>query len=477
MDRFGAVTWWGFSPALHLLDEGLLEKARLEEKGEDEALNILLIGMGDIRHIIKTLALSHRHRKPKLKFYIIENSLEVIARHMLLLAVVFEQPDQLGLQEKAELFLELYGNSLIRQQTFDYLRTKCDQFIKFVTDLDYMSQQFSILDLSQLKFKERDLLEGVFKFWRNQDHKTFPIVEMWEQRLRHSLKTRYDSRMGVFDWDYSMRLHDKTSIVYSREYKKWRETGVAFAFREGGYTVPNRSLASGLLINKGGEKVAQRGYWGDMVNSPYIALGIESENEELVKKVNDRHVKTSAEVALYNVTAYIHELLTGMRYTAGDVVKETKMPSRPIIEELDEDVNASEALSSVEATSTLGQSEKTKSMSATDTEFLRPVDVTVTFLPINSAQELHRKGKFHKAFDLVYLSNSMVHNLTEELQAIFAPGASVVIETVKFMLELKKEMSEEYVKKVTGMAHKAGCKIMKPCDGLKDAYMIFKYEH
>ena len=48
-------------------------------------------------------------------------------------------------------------------------------------------------------------------------------------------------------------------------------------------------------------------------------------------------------------------------------MKETKMPSRPIIEELDEDVNASEALSSVEATSTLGQSEKTKSMSATDT--------------------------------------------------------------------------------------------------------------
>ena len=34
--------------------------------------------------------------------------------------------------EKAELFLELYGNSLIRQQTFDYLRTKCDQFIKSV---------------------------------------------------------------------------------------------------------------------------------------------------------------------------------------------------------------------------------------------------------------------------------------------------------------------------------------------------------
>ena len=67
------------------------------------------------------------------------------------------------------------------------------------------------------------------------------------------------------------------------------------------------------------------------------------------------------------MTAYIHELLTGMRYTARGVVKETKMPSsQPIIEEVDEDVNASEALSFIEATSTLGQSEKTKPVSAAD---------------------------------------------------------------------------------------------------------------
>jgi hypothetical protein len=54
VDRFGAVTWWGFSPALDLLDEGktgvtivvcsftclvgvisLLEKLHLQESGEN----------------------------------------------------------------------------------------------------------------------------------------------------------------------------------------------------------------------------------------------------------------------------------------------------------------------------------------------------------------------------------------------------------------------------------------------------------
>ena len=34
---------------------------------------------------------------------------------------------------------------------------------------------------------------------------------------------------------------------------------------------------------QGGERTARRGYWGDIVNSPYISFGIESENKELLK--------------------------------------------------------------------------------------------------------------------------------------------------------------------------------------------------
>ena len=35
----------------------------------------------------------------------------------------------------------------------------------------------------------------------------------------------------------------------------------------------------------------QRGYWGDIVNSPYLAFGVRSENKELFKTVNGKHVK------------------------------------------------------------------------------------------------------------------------------------------------------------------------------------------
>jgi dynein assembly factor 3 len=352
---------------------------------------------------------------------------------MLFLALVSEHPTRLGLQEKAELFLELYGNSLIRQQTFEYLQAKCDQFIKFVTNLDYMAQKFKLLDLSQLKFKERDTLESIFKFWRNSDHTTFPVAELWEQRLRHSLKTRYDARQGVFDWDYSMKLQDKASIVYSREYKHWRETGVAFSFREGGYDIPNRTLASGLLVTRGGDKVAQRGYWGDIVNSPFLGLGIETERAELLKKVNDRHAKTSGDVAIYNVTAYIHEMLTGTQYALHNAsAKETAGSKPTMMEKIDED--ESKPLPSSDAKDTGSASRKETKLSAMEEmEFHSPVDVTITFLPINSAGELHKKSKYHKLFDIIYFSNSMVHSLTEGIQAAFASQAAMIIETTKFL--------------------------------------------
>ena len=37
----------------------------------------------------------------------------------------------------------------------------------------------------------------------------------------------------------------------------------------------------------------RRGYWGDLVNSPFVAFGIESENKELFKTVNGKHVNVS----------------------------------------------------------------------------------------------------------------------------------------------------------------------------------------
>ena len=48
-----------------------------------------------------------------------------------------------------------------------------------VTDFDYLSQRLPMFDLSALKFKERDQLEAIFKFWRSSDDRAFDISKFW----------------------------------------------------------------------------------------------------------------------------------------------------------------------------------------------------------------------------------------------------------------------------------------------------------
>ena len=45
-----------------------------------------------------------------------------------------------------------------------------------VTDEDYLKDVLPLMDLSLLKFKERDFMEGIFKFWEDDKNKvSFPV--------------------------------------------------------------------------------------------------------------------------------------------------------------------------------------------------------------------------------------------------------------------------------------------------------------
>lgn len=46
-----------------------------------------------------------------------------------------------------------------------------------------------------------------------------------------------------------------------------------------------------LCLYQRGDRVAVRGYWGDIVSSPYLSFGTETENKNLLKKQNNQHVK------------------------------------------------------------------------------------------------------------------------------------------------------------------------------------------
>lgn len=54
-----------------------------------------------------------------------------------------------------------------------------------------------------------------------------------------------------------------------------------------------------------GEKVFYTGYWGDIVSSPYLSFGIETDDKSLLKTQNGLHVKVKHTVAKTQVTRYV----------------------------------------------------------------------------------------------------------------------------------------------------------------------------
>ncbi|KAE8593458.1 hypothetical protein XENTR_v10019146 [Xenopus tropicalis] len=467
--RMGPV-WWGLTPALDLQMHCLPEATENLSCSDDlPELNILLVGGGDGRHILKTICQASRWPHRKLKFFIIESDLELLARHMLFLSLALEHPEQMGLQEKSELFLELFGNSLIRNKTASYLQEKSELFIRYVTDPDYQQSNVPLLNLSSIKFKERDKLEDIFKFWRNADPKLFPIDKYWDEKNRQNLGRRYDSRKGAYDWDLSMKLHDRgAGVINSREYNYWREKGVAFMNREGVYDIPNKTLASQMVVPQSSGKVLARGYWGDITASPYIAFGIETEEESLLQTANGVHVKSAQDIAQHNMISLFHELAYGKIYSvpaSGQAESE--------LAKTDSDYKTNEEQTVVETTEREAEDGDTNQSKCNRLITLNNVEIH--FLPLSWVNELH--CRFNNFFNLLYFSCSMVHFLKPEYKFIAASKATLVLELTKFMVDLQTEKLQDYVTIVAKLAQEAGFTPTETIDWKTDYIAKFERAH
>ncbi|XP_060111696.1 dynein axonemal assembly factor 3 [Heteronotia binoei] len=433
---FGTTAWWGFSPALDLqatyLDTST-EHLRMSQDGIPE-LNILLVGSIDGRHILRTMCQAHRWPQRKISFYVLENNLEVLGRQLLFLSLALEPLEKMGLQEKSETFLELMGNTLIRSQTAAYLQEKAALFIRYITDPDVQQADLPALDLSALKFKERDQLEAIFRFWKNPDPRAFQVEQLWDLRLRQFLGTRYDARRGVCDWDLTMKLHERgAKVIGSREFFRWRNTGVAFEMREASYDTPNKTLASGRLLRHKGEPMPARGYWGDIATGPFITFGTDTEETSLLKTINGLPSKSAQDISLYNVTALFYELSHRSRYdppTASD--KEGEGDSL----QGEEDHAVSDAVNSQGSPCT--------------------EDIRVHFLPLNCLPQLHQKSQYQKLFNLIFFSCSMVHLLKPELCLVSAPKATLITELATFLPDLSKDQVSEFSSRMANQARGMG---------------------
>ena len=447
MDGLGNINWWGFSPSIDLLD--LYAKhcpESIDQTNEEKVINVLLVNAGDQRHLLNTIAYrlknTNKNGKIKFRFYVYEKMLELYARDFLLLALAIEHPSKRGIQEKTELFLEIFGNLFLRDYTSQYIQSKANEFIKCITDFDYLDKiNLKLFDFSLLKFKERDFLEGIFKYWRlkaQQDKDPFPADKCWELRLRTYLGTRFDSRSNCFDWDYSMKLIDRKncSVINNKIYSKWRDTGVAFELRDTNYDRSNKTLASGMVFNdpRNGDKTSRRGYFGDIIIGPFLSYGIQSENEDFFKKQNEYHRYTSMDVARSNLNKMMQSIIesSGLdlkKYQNNETI-ETKISELKITEVIEEENEAD-------------MNEETKTESIED-DFIKLDDCKIIFLPLTAIQDFNQKPKYDNYFDIVYFSNSGVTNMNQTLKKILKSNSLILFETAKYMIEMKNEQIQTF---------------------------------
>jgi hypothetical protein len=106
-------------------------------------VSIAMAGAGDPRHIIHTIGhLKRSEAKRSVSIFVFEKDVEVIARHILLLHVAFD--DRMGFRgsferggskfnglERAELYLEIFGNALVKEKTAEYLDDMADRLSKY----------------------------------------------------------------------------------------------------------------------------------------------------------------------------------------------------------------------------------------------------------------------------------------------------------------------------------------------------------
>jgi dynein assembly factor 3, axonemal len=218
--------FWGFSESLNLHEEFCKQFPNTPPV----ELNILLYGSGDPRHILQTLAKSYDHQT-QLNFFYIEGCIEIQARNLLLLSIAMEQREEISIKTKTHLFMDVYGNSLVRPSSAHYAYAKSEILKKVITDGDYAVKIAPIFNFDNLKYRERDQLETAFEFWKDKVDYKFEIVKLWDMQLRSGLGARYDHRNGAFDWDLHMKLKDQgAERICTQEYKQWRETGEIIFF-------------------------------------------------------------------------------------------------------------------------------------------------------------------------------------------------------------------------------------------------------
>lgn len=339
----GSFNTWGFSSSFDCLD--LVSSSDQEnESNKNETISILLINPGDYRHVLETISTRFSNEKNNqykfIEFYIIEYSIDSICRNILLLDTFLNT--DLPFRIRANTFLEMFGNSKIQMRTKEYMNERSriitNQLIKNKSSEPSFLLS-SIVDLSSLKYRDRDSMEKTFNRYKEE---TSPrtMTTLLEHRHRGYYTDRYDSRQSLAEYDYYNSIKGTSAdIIHLKQFRGWRSSGIAFEMNDQQYTEDNHTLlsyAEGMMKTgpDRGLKKEMLGYWSDVTSSPFYSFGINTSPsiststnknnnsfiEGLFEIVNkdtgtEQRRHHTVEIALLNLLSWMWESEMGSPYT------------------------------------------------------------------------------------------------------------------------------------------------------------------
>ena len=331
LNSIGFVNFWGVTPYINLFET---EDELIKNVSVKDPVNVLISNSNDLRHFIFTVYKLFVSQKEKgtnyrsINFYIHEDHLEVLCRDLLFLHLITDRNK--SIIERCEMLMEIYGNCLLPSRTIDYINTVYKLLISYICkDKKSKPVYKDIIDLSCLTHKQIDSMQEIFSSYDSKY--PYDIEKYRNDRVRYCLKDRYDYRKNLFDWDYNMNIQNFAPIIRLRYYIFWRENGIAFVMRVNQYKFPNRTLACYIEGKKkqGHDSCMVRGFWGDIVNSPYLAYGLELETRDEITYfyANNKidYLRDSQDVTEYNLVKFLLRLDHDEKY---DFMKREKEKER-----------------------------------------------------------------------------------------------------------------------------------------------------
>jgi len=414
-----AKMFWGISEARDFYDDYVSGLKRRPEK-----LDILCFGLGDPSHVLKTIA--RIDGATEINFFIVEGCAELMARDLLLMTIPLEPQDYFSVNAKTHLYLDLFGNSLLRSSSSMYLTAKSETFIKCITDLEFAESAMPMFKFNELKYKERDQLEMAFTFWKNKKEHVYDIQKYWNDQNRLQLKERFDHRDGAFDWDLQMKLRSNgAKQLCPQEYKHWRETGVAFTFPEFENSLPNKTFA--MDLRKNGQQWFHRGYVGDMTVGPYIAFGLDCAEEKMLKSNFGTNECRATDVSERNLYEMMWEIANGRKYDAASDNKNFRKYGAVKLQ-----INDSQPVERGFADTDVNVMKLEKPLKCFD-------NVKIHFLSIEDVLNITKK---QRKFDVAFIAHNYFTFLKPDFADILNDQALLLFETKKYSLLKPAEINE-----------------------------------